>query len=347
LVFQKKLFLEKMFSKFARQESEKHCVECVHGDINVLRRATVELASLYRKVGGRKFLYSNRQNPRRALTKDAKGVSNFNWDNASADLILYVNDVIVDEEFRVRYRIVDLLGQGTFGQVVKCALLRDDDDDEEEEEEEEKDNDNDNDDDDAAADTLESREKEEKNDSRKGKRRRAPRFVAVKVVKNKQAYYNQGLTEVDILRRMNKVDTSGKIVKLQRSFVYRRHLCLVFEQLGINLYELIKSNQHRGLSINLVRHFTKQLLEAIKVTYQNKLIHCDMKVCLLCARNFALPDSTNHTRARLFLTCRSLRIYCWCIRIRRSSSSLILARLAGRRTRCTRTFKVDSIDRPR
>ncbi len=37
------------------------------------------------------------------------------------------------------------------------------------------------------------------------------------------------------------------------------HLCLVFELLSVNLYELVKHNQFRGLSMNLLRLFMTQV----------------------------------------------------------------------------------------
>ena len=45
-------------------------------------------------------------------------------------------------------------------------------------------------------------------------------------------------------------------------FVYKNHLCLVFEELGVNLLQLLQQNHCRGLSISLIRYFTKQLLKA-------------------------------------------------------------------------------------
>lgn len=39
------------------------------------------------------------------------------------------------------------------------------------------------------------------------------------------------------------------------------HLCLVFELLSVNLYELIKHNQFRGLSMNLLRLFITQVTQ--------------------------------------------------------------------------------------
>lgn len=58
-------------------------------------------------------------NPRRALTKPSKGVLNDGFDNENSDFILYVNDIVGAQEGH-QYCIIDLLGQGTFGQVVKC-----------------------------------------------------------------------------------------------------------------------------------------------------------------------------------------------------------------------------------
>jgi dual specificity protein kinase YAK1 len=60
-------------------------------------------------------------------------------------------------------------------------------------------------------------------------------------------------------------------------FVYRNHLCIVFECLSVNLYELIKQNQFRGLSLNLVRVFVEQLLDALIVLNRARIIHCDLK----------------------------------------------------------------------
>ena len=45
---------------------------------------------------------------------------------------------------------------------------------------------------------------------------------------------------------------------LQDFFLFRNHLCLAFELLNLNLYELIRHNKFRGLSLPLVRVFTTQ-----------------------------------------------------------------------------------------
>jgi dual specificity protein kinase YAK1 len=120
----------------------------------------------------------------------------------------------------------------------------------------------------------------------------------VKVVKNKPAYLNQSKMEVAILELVcfaclcpnmgkskltlqlnNQWDPHDQhhILRMLDSFNHKNHLCLVFECLSSNLYELIKQNQFKGLSLQLVKVFTAQLLECLGVLKDARLIHCDLK----------------------------------------------------------------------
>ncbi len=67
------------------------------------------------------------------------------------------------------------------------------------------------------------------------------------------------------------------IVKLLDYFVFRNHLCLVFELLSVSLYELIRQNQYRGLSLKLIVLFLKQLLISLDSLSQLRIMHCDLK----------------------------------------------------------------------
>jgi serine/threonine protein kinase len=67
------------------------------------------------------------------------------------------------------------------------------------------------------------------------------------------------------------------LLRLKDTFIHRQHLCLVFELLSVNLYELIKQNQFRGLSTTLVRVFAQQLINGLALLGKAKLIHCDLK----------------------------------------------------------------------
>lgn len=87
------------------------------------------------------------------------------------------------------------------------------------------------------------------------------------------------------------------------SFTHKNHLCLVFECLSSNLYELIKQNQFKGLSTQLVKVFTQQLLECLAVLKDARLIHCDLK-----PENILLKSYVRHRTIRgLELTVQRLQ----------------------------------------
>ncbi|CAG8143124.1 unnamed protein product [Penicillium nalgiovense] len=203
------------------------------GFISPLQSLTTHLPATYR-ICNPGFNYESSRNPRRVLTKPSKGVKNDGYDNEDSDYILYVNDILGSEEagHKNRYLILDVLGQGTFGQVVKCQNLK------------------------------------------------TGEVVAVKVIKNKTAYFNQSMMEVSVLDLLNsKYDKNDDhhLLRLKDTFIHRQHLCLAFELLSVNLYELIKQNQFRGLSTTLVRVFAQQLLNALSLLNKAHLIHCDLK----------------------------------------------------------------------
>lgn len=86
--------------------------------------------------------------------------------------------------------------------------------------------------------------------------------MCIQVIKNQPAYYHQARVEVGVLQLLNgRCDPHDQhhIVRLHDAFLHRRHLCLAFEQLGINLFELLKRNGFRGLSLGLLRLFLEQV----------------------------------------------------------------------------------------
>ncbi|KAI6251123.1 Dual specificity protein kinase [Erysiphe necator] len=215
------------------------------GFISPLQALTSHLPSTYR-ICNPSFKYESSQNPRRVLTKPSKGVKNDGYDNEDSDYILYVNDILGSAEtgHKNRYLILDVLGQGTFGQVVKCQNLK------------------------------------------------TQEVVAVKVVKNRTAYFNQSMMEVSVLDLLNtKLDKydSHHLLRLKDTFIHRQHLCLVFELLSVNLYELIKQNGFRGLSTTLVRVFAQQLLHGLCLLNKARLIHCDLKPENILLKNLESP----------------------------------------------------------
>merc|ERR1712010_320141 len=60
-------------------------------------------------------------------------------------------------------------------------------------------------------------------------------------------------------------------------FYFRNHLCITFELMSINLYELIKNNNFQGLSLGLIRRFAVQMLTSLRALRKLRIIHCDLK----------------------------------------------------------------------
>lgn len=217
-----------------KQPKYRRCsVNSVH--ISPVNALTIYLSETYSICQPKLFQYSKDTNPKRVLTKPLEPKYNNGYDNEDSDYILHVNDVLGTQEGR-KYIVLDLLGLGTFGQVVKCQNLA--------------------------------------NQS----------VCAVKVIKSKPAYMNQSLTEVRLLQFLNKNSDGKLFIRLLDTFMHKEHLCLVFEILASNLYELIKQNQFQGLNMKLVKLLTKQLLESVAQLKTFQMIHCDLKPenILLC-----------------------------------------------------------------
>ena len=208
----------------------RNTVGYASGAGSMLANVTTNLLTVFRGCEA-SFQYDRSLNPRRVLTKPSQPVYNNGHDNEKWDYILYVNDIIGEEEGR-KFLVLDLLGHGTFGQVAKCQNVK-------------------------------TRE-----------------LLAVKVIKNQPAYFNQSMMEVTVLELLNNTHDQEDVhhlVRMRDTFIFRNHLCIVVELLSLNLYELIKQNGYRGFSISLIRIFLAQTLDALQVLKDAKIVHCDLK----------------------------------------------------------------------
>ncbi|MCP9265786.1 Dual specificity tyrosine-phosphorylation-regulated kinase 1A [Dirofilaria immitis] len=112
--------------------------------------------------------------------------------------------------------------------------------------------------------------------------------VAIKIIKNKKPFHDQAQIEIRLLEMMNSQESESKhyVVKLKTHFMWRNHLCLVFELLSYNLYDLLRNTDFHGVSLNLTRKFGQQLASTLMFlsSPQLNIIHCDLKPenVLLC-----------------------------------------------------------------
>jgi dual specificity tyrosine-phosphorylation-regulated kinase 2/3/4 len=92
-------------------------------------------------------------------------------------------------------------------------------------------------------------------------------------------FHQQALVEVKILEHITKRDKDcyHNVIHMLDYFYFRNHLCITFELLGVNLYELIKKNNYQGFSVNLIRKFAHSLVHCLRLLYRENIIHCDLK----------------------------------------------------------------------
>ncbi|TDL18893.1 kinase-like protein [Rickenella mellea] len=108
----------------------------------------------------------------------------------------------------------------------------------------------------------------------------AGREVAIKIVRCQESMYKAGLKEVQILNKLKQADPDDKkhVVRLERTFEHRGHLCLVFESLSMNLRDVVKRfGKDVGLNIRAVRAYAHQLFLAMSLLRKCNIMHADIK----------------------------------------------------------------------
>ncbi|KAF5318036.1 hypothetical protein D9619_012101 [Psilocybe cf. subviscida] len=106
------------------------------------------------------------------------------------------------------------------------------------------------------------------------------REVAIKIIRCQESMYRAGLKEVQILNKLKQADPEDKkhIVRLERTFEHRGHLCLVFESMSMNLRDVVKRfGKDIGLNIRAVRAYAKQLFLALSLLRKTNIMHADIK----------------------------------------------------------------------
>lgn len=63
--------------------------------------------------------------------------------------------------------------------------------------------------------------------------------------------------EAKLIETLNKADPEDKknIIRRLDQFLFRKHLCITFELLSVNLYDFIKMNNFKGFSLSLIKRF--------------------------------------------------------------------------------------------
>eukprot|EP00744_Colponema_vietnamica_P008166 GILI01011673.1.p1 GENE.GILI01011673.1~~GILI01011673.1.p1 ORF type:complete len:427 (+),score=64.27 GILI01011673.1:117-1397(+) len=135
------------------------------------------------------------------------------------------------ESITPRYKVMRLMGDGTFGRVLECWD------------------------------------------------RKRERYCAVKVIRRVERYLEAAEIEADILTQVRSKDPNNEsgCVQLLNWFDWGGHKCLVFEKLGMSLYDFLKKNEYQGFRARDVQAFAKQVLRAVGFLHRMQLTHTDLK----------------------------------------------------------------------
>ncbi|XP_076029415.1 uncharacterized protein LOC143018156 isoform X2 [Oratosquilla oratoria] len=138
---------------------------------------------------------------------------------------------VMHDHISYRYEILEVIGKGSFGQVIRAL------------------------------------------DHRTGE------YVAIKIIRNKKRFHHQALVEVKILDHLRRKDRDQhhNVIHMLDYFYFRNHLCITFELMGLNLYELIKKNNYQGFSLSLIKRFAFSLVQCLRLLHKENIIHCDLK----------------------------------------------------------------------
>ncbi|KAF2236828.1 kinase-like protein [Viridothelium virens] len=104
--------------------------------------------------------------------------------------------------------------------------------------------------------------------------------VAIKIIRNNESMKKAAFTELNVLNRLREQDPQDRrhVVRLERSFNHKGHLCMVFESLDVDLRSALKIHgKQSGLSIEAIRHFGRQMFLALLLFKQTDILHADLK----------------------------------------------------------------------
>ena len=221
------------------------------------------------------FAYqTNSSNPKRLLVKPSQpniNVNPYNCDNDNGDHIIHVGDVIgvydPHEKNLTRYKstcsvtsrngfkIIDLLGKGTYGQVLKCENLSDGSI--------------------VAIKMIKAAEE-----------CMIPSFMECKVLQRIQSILSN-------VKDNYKED--NKFIEFIEEFIYKGHLCIVSELLGPSILELLQSSKFHGLNWDLIISFSSQMFISLRELKLASIIHCDLKPENILLKSAISTSSNNQS----------------------------------------------------
>eukprot|EP01102_Stenamoeba_stenopodia_P020673 TRINITY_DN814_c1_g1_i1.p1 TRINITY_DN814_c1_g1~~TRINITY_DN814_c1_g1_i1.p1 ORF type:complete len:599 (-),score=63.06 TRINITY_DN814_c1_g1_i1:274-1881(-) len=104
--------------------------------------------------------------------------------------------------------------------------------------------------------------------------------VAIKIVRSLQKYKDAALMELNTLAAISDRDPQRlqPCVQYQEWFEHGGHVCIVFEKLGMSLYEYLRENQFKPIPAVKIQTLAIQIIQGVSFLHgELDLIHTDLK----------------------------------------------------------------------
>nr|XP_036213480.1 cyclin-dependent kinase 13 isoform X3 [Bactrocera oleae]XP_036213481.1 cyclin-dependent kinase 13 isoform X3 [Bactrocera oleae] len=103
--------------------------------------------------------------------------------------------------------------------------------------------------------------------------------MALKIIKNVEKYREAAKLEINALEKIAQKDPHCEhlCVKMIDWFDYHGHMCIVFEMLGLSVFDFLRENNYEPYPLEQVRHMAYQLCYSVKFLHDNRLTHTDLK----------------------------------------------------------------------
>ncbi|KAG5287577.1 serine/threonine-protein kinase prp4 [Histoplasma capsulatum G186AR] len=106
------------------------------------------------------------------------------------------------------------------------------------------------------------------------------RLVAIKIIRNNDTMRKAGMKEIELLEQLLAADPDDKkhIIRFERYFEHKCHLCIVFENLSMNLREVLKKfGRDVGINLRAIRAYAHQMFLGLSLLRKCNILHADLK----------------------------------------------------------------------
>uniref|UniRef100_F1KR61 Serine/threonine-protein kinase Doa n=1 Tax=Ascaris suum TaxID=6253 RepID=F1KR61_ASCSU len=138
------------------------------------------------------------------------------------------------------------------------------------------------------------------------------REYALKIIKNVSKYREAARLEINVLKKLQERDPRGDflIIQLLDNFDYHGHMCLVFELLGLSVFDFMKANDYQAYPMDQARYIAYQLCYSVKFMHDHRLTHTDLKPenILFVNSNYRLVEDGKKKKALRVVEDASVRL---------------------------------------